>query len=267
MSFQRYPLPTVQKVSQFIRNTLVLPAVEQHPGLVQPDGAEEDEKEPDSLDELGGLFRVGDMPEDHLPAPNTEGRWFVSMVDPSEALAKFPGLWVRPGIRLVTYLRQDTAGGVGTTIALPDLLSTTEYLDAAIEKAGAEQPPQPMGALPNLMAGIDGDGSLSSFLEASIFIRELRELGRLGRYARWVYHRYVAAPPQQVSWEWRCAMPEDFSPKVVLRQDGEILVEFYSCRVQKPVALFRHLDRYPPNSYTATNQDQVIAVAGGAAKK
>jgi hypothetical protein len=42
-------------------------------------------------------------------------------------------------------------------------------------------------------------------------------------------------------------------------------VEFYSCRVQKPIALFRHVDRYPPNSYMANNQDQVIAVAGAPA--
>ncbi|NJL44870.1 MAG: hypothetical protein HC922_02200 [Leptolyngbyaceae cyanobacterium SM2_3_12] len=54
-------------------------------------------KEPDSLDALGGLFRAGDLPEDQLPAPNTEGRWFVSMVDPADALVKFSGLWVRPG--------------------------------------------------------------------------------------------------------------------------------------------------------------------------
>ncbi|NJL45710.1 MAG: hypothetical protein HC922_08285 [Leptolyngbyaceae cyanobacterium SM2_3_12] len=72
--------------------------------------------------------------------------------------------------------------------------------------------------------------------------------------------------PPQIPWEWRTSKPEDFSPKVVLRPDGEILVEFYSCRVQKPIALFRHLDRYPPNSYTATNQDQAIAVMGSTAK-
>jgi hypothetical protein len=263
MAFQRYPLPTVQKVSQLIRDTLVLPLPEQQPSSAALNS--DDDKEPDSLDALGDLFRVGDVPEDNLPSPNAEGRWFVSTVDPSEALSKLPGLWLSPGIRLVTYLKQDGNGGLGVTVALPGLLSTTERLEAAIEAVtGSDQPPSPMGGLPNLMTGIEGDGSLASFLAASIFIREIREFGRFGRYSRWIHHRLVAAVPPKVAWQWRTKMPEDFSPKVVLRPDAEVIVEFYSCRVQKPIALFRHLDRYPPNSYTATNQDQVIAAIAAA---
>lgn len=268
MSFQRYPLATVQKVSQFIRETLVLPPHEQQPSQISLEDSDDDGPLPDSLNALGDLFRVGDMPEDNIPAPNAEGRWFVSTLDPAEALVKLPGLWMRPGIRLVSYLRQDSNGGMGTTVALPGLLSTTEYLDDAIAKVAApDQAPSPLGALPNLMAGIDGDGSLASFLAASIFTREVREFGRFGRYARWVHHRFVTAPPQQIPWQWRTKIPEDFSPKVVLRPDAEIIVEFYTCRVQKPIALFRHLDRYPPNSYTAENQDQVVAVAATASAK
>lgn len=262
MAFQRYPLPTVQKVSQLIRETLVLPMAETP---VKEAAPEDSDSVPDSLDALGDLFRVGDELEENLPAPNTEGRWFVSTLDPSEVLGKLPGLWLAPGIRLVTYLRQDKDGGMGITVALPSLLSTTERLESAIESASPDQAPSPMGALPNLMRGIEGDGSLASFLSASIFIREIREFGRFGRYTRWTHHRFVAAVPPRLTWQWRTKMPEDFSPKVVLRPDSEVIVEFYTCRVQKPIALLRHIDRYPPNSYTATNQDQVIAVAGAPA--
>lgn len=259
MAFQRYPLPTVQKVSQLIRETLILPIADDRAkaGAPQDDGSI-----PDSLDALGDLFRVGDDLDENLPAPNTEGRWFVSTLDPSEVLNKLPGLWLAPGIRLVTYLRQDKEGGMGATVALPSLLSTTERLEAAIESVASDQAPNPMGALPSLMGGIEGDGSLASFLSASILIRELREFGRFGRYARWTHHRFVAAVPPKLPWQWRTKMPEDFSPKVVLRPDAEVVVEFYTCRVQKPVALFRHVDRYPPNSYTATTQDQAVAVVG-----
>ncbi|NMF84466.1 hypothetical protein [Nodosilinea sp. P-1105] len=268
MSFQRYPLATVQKVSQLVRETLVLPPHEQP--CHQADGSPtvaDDTMLPDSLNALGDLFRAGDMPEDNLPAPNAEGRWFVSTMDPAEALSKLPGLWLQPGIRLVSYLRQDHQGGIGVTVALPSLLSTIEQLETAIDKATQTgQPPSPMGILPSLMASLDGDGSLSSFLSASVFIREVREFGRFGQYARWAHHRLVNAPPAKVTWQWRTKAPEDFSPKVVLRQDSEIVVEFYSCRIHKPIALFRHFDRYPPNSYTAQNQDQVIAVPAGTAK-
>lgn len=261
MSFQRYPLNAIQKISQLIRQALVLPTHEQQPGQPVSHESDEDDNVPDSLNALGDLFRVGDMPEDNLPAPNREGRWFVSTVDPAEALVKLPGLWIRPGIRLVTYLRQDNKGGVGSTIAIPGILSSTEQLEQAIENVTPANPvPVPEGSLNTLMESLEGDGSLASFLESSIFLREIREFGRFGAYARWVHHRFVNAPPPKVAWQWRTKTPEDFSPKVVLRPDGEVITEFYSCRVQKPVTLFRHLDRYPPNSYLAQNQDQVIAV-------
>jgi len=267
MSFQRYPLTAVQKISQMLRTALVLPPSEQQPGPTQVNDAEENDGIPDSLNALGDLFRVGDLPEDNLPAPNQDGRWFVSTVDPAAALAQLPGLWIRPGLRLVTYLRQDSKGGIGSTIAIPSILSSTEQLERAIEKVTPDIPaPAPEGSLKTLMESLEGDGSLLSFLASSLFVREIREFGRFGAYARWTHHRFVQTPPAQVTWQWRAQVPDDFSPKVVLRPDGEVTVELYSCRVQKPVTLFRHLDRYHPNSYLATNQDQVIAVMAATAR-
>lgn len=270
MSFQRYPLATVQKVSQFVRETLVTPTA--IPQQSNPSGEQfkEDAEEatpPDSLDALGDLFRVGDIPEDNLPAPNAEGRWYISTIDPAEALFKLPGLWIRAGIRLVTYLQCQPDGGLGITWALPELLSTTEHLEEAIVTVNGSHPPQPQGALPNVIEALEGDGSLSSFLSASIFLRELKEFGRFGKHARWTHHRFVDAVPPQVNWQWRTSAPQDFAPKVVTLPTGEVIVEFFSCRVLKPIALFRHVDRYGTNSYQAQNADQVIAVAATAPSK
>lgn len=260
MSFQRYPLATVQKVSQFIREALVLPTVNQATDAPASDESPES-LEPDSLDALGDLFRVGDTPQDSGPAPNVEGRWYVSTVDPAEALLKLPGLWIRAGIRLVTYLQQQPDGGLGLTWALPELLSTTEQLEAAIAAAKGTQPPQPRGALPTVVEALEGDGSLSSFLAASIFLRELKEFGRFGKQARWSHHRFVDQAPPQANWQWRTQMPKDFAPKVVTLPDGQVVVEFFSCRVIQPIALFRHVDRYGSSSYQSQTADQVIAVA------
>lgn len=270
MSFQRYPLATVQKVSQVIREALVTPTTTPQQ-LISKELSQEDDTEeatlPDSLDALGDLFRLGDIPEDNLPAPNAEGRWYISTVDPAQALFKIPGLWTRAGIRLITYLQCQPDGGVGMTWALPELLSTTEYLEEAIATANGPHPPQPKGALPNVVEALEGDGSLSSFLSASIFLRELKEFGRFGKHARWTHHRFVDSLPSQVNWQWRTNAPQDFAPKVVTLPDGQVVVEFFSCRVLKPIALFRHVDRYASNSYQSQNADQVIAVAGPASGK
>ncbi|HEY9738064.1 MAG TPA: hypothetical protein V6D06_17350 [Trichocoleus sp.] len=260
MSFQRYPLATVQKVSQFVREALVLPTVDQSAYTAESDDSTE-ELEPDSLDALGDLFRVGDTPQDSGPAPNLDGRWYVSTIDPAEALLKLPGLWIRAGIRLVTYLQRRPDGGLGLTWALPELLSTTEQLEAAIAVSNGTQPPHPQGALANVVEALEGDGSLSSFLTASIFLRELKEFGRFGKQARWSHHRFVDQVPPQANWQWRTQMPKDFAPKVVTLPDGQVVVEFFSCRVMQPIALFRHVDRYGNNSYQSQTADQVIAVA------
>lgn len=258
MSFQRYPLATLQKVSQHIRDALVLPT-----GYGQTETADEKNEDfiPNSLESLGDLFRIGDLPEDQLPAPNQEGRWYLSTLDGADALNKLPGLWLKPGIRLVTYLQQQPNAGHGLTWAVPELLSTTEYLENAIAQANqTQQPPRPAGALASVMEALEGDGSLASFLAASVFLREIREFGRFGKTTRWSHHRFVASPPTKVSWQWRTKPPQDLAPKVVVLPDTQIVVEFFSCRVVPPIALFRHVDRYQANSYQPKNVDQVIAV-------
>jgi len=267
MSFHRYPVTALEKISQHIRSLLVIPSIEAPAALAEDSDDEDDGPTPESLDDLGDLFRVADMPEDNLPAPNTSGRWFLSTMDPAETVVKLPGLWVRAGIRMVTYLNHAGESGTGVTLALPSLFSTTEQLEAAISQADKTgQPPAPDQALPNILDAIEGDGSLSSFLAASIFAREIKEFGRFGKHSRWQHHRFVSAVPPKVQWQWRAKQPEDLTPKVVTTADEHVVVEFFSCRVQKPIALFRHVDRYPPNSYCATTKDQVLAVMAGTGK-
>ena len=263
MALQVFSLEAAQKVCQYIRQQLVLPTTEQQPALADREAEIlYDMPEPASLDALGDLFRVGGFGEDDLPAPNVEGRWFISTIDPAAALQKLPGLTLKPRVRLVTYLQRRNDGGMGVTWALPELMSTTEQLEAAIATAGTEQiPPHPRGALGHVMDGVTGDGSAASFLAASLLIRELKELGRSGALQRWGYHRLVAGVPPQPPWQWRSKVPQDFSPKVKILPDHSALVEFFSCRTVAPITLFRHLDQYGSGSYRPKSHDQVIALA------
>lgn len=261
MSLQTFPLDVLQKVSLHIRSQLVIPASERQPPADSFGATEDDFPEPHSLDTLGDLFRVGGFAEDSLPAPNAEGRWFISTLDPAAALGKLPGLELKPGVRLVTYLQRRPEGGLGVTWALPDLMSTTAHLEAALESAGNGQiPPHPRGALGHVMDGIRGNHSPASFIAASLLIRELKELGRTGRLRRWHHHRLIGSEPTQYPWQWRSKSPKDWSAKVKILEDQSVFVEFFSCRVAPPIALFRHLDRYSPQSYRPQSTDQVIAV-------
>ncbi|HEY9887864.1 MAG TPA: hypothetical protein V6D02_05645 [Candidatus Obscuribacterales bacterium] len=262
MALQKFSLDVVLRVQQHIHAQLTLPPSEQQPAIDLSERAIAVETmEPASLDALGDLFRIGGFGDEEGSAPNAEGRWFISTSDPAAAISKLPGLSLKAGVRLVTYLQRQTNGGMGVTWALPELMSTTAELEAALDDAGAGAiPPHPKGALGHVMDGLAGDRSPGSYIAASILLRELKEFGRSGQNCRWAHHRLVSTPPDK-PWQWRTKAPlADLSPKIQMQGDGSVLVELFSCRIAPPIALFRHLDQYSAKSYRPKTNDQVIAL-------
>ncbi|MEM9005511.1 MAG: hypothetical protein AAGE59_18555 [Cyanobacteria bacterium P01_F01_bin.86] len=264
MTLQKFSLEAVQKARQHIRAQLTLPSSEQHPlkklDLDDTTSAEE----PASLDALGNLFRAGGFVDVDTPAPNEQGRWFISTIDPAAAVKKLPGLAIKSGVRLVTYLQRQPAGGQGITWAVPDVMSTTAQLELALEAAGSGSlPPQPRGALSDLMESLEGDYTPASFMAASLLAREWRELGCMGANYRWYQHQLIAEIPFKQfkrPWQWPKKPPQNLFPKVKVQADQSVLVEFFSCRIAPPIAIFRHLDKYPANSYCPMTQNQAIGM-------
>ncbi|WP_253188121.1 hypothetical protein [Leptolyngbya sp. 'hensonii'] len=215
--------------------------------------------EPDSLDALGDLFKFAAPAEETVPTPNTAGRWFISVVNPAAALTRLPTLKLKPGIRFVCYLNRIQDGGVGAIYAVPEEMSTTAQLETALFQSGDRQhPPQPQGSFMDFMDALDGDFSPASFMIASILRRELQEMGSLGDQRNWSHHHLVDTIPPQVQWKWRTEPPQDLAPKVLLLPDGRAAVEFFTCRVAAPVAIYRYVDQYPARSYTARCGGQAI---------
>lgn len=261
MSVQKIQLEMVQKVRQHIQQGLALPPSENHPRS-QSDFDDAELPEPDSLSSLGDLFNFGSPVEAATHAPNNRGKWFISAANPGAVLMKLPGLTLKPGLRLVGYLHRLPDDGNGVIWAIPEALSTTAQLEKALDSSGDRaQPPHPQGALADLMAAVEGDRSPASFVIASLLQRELREFGKLGKSCYWSHHRLINILPTQVQWEWQIEPPKDLSPKVRVFPDGKAAIEFFTCRIVPPVALFQHLDQYPGTHYKATVMDRAIAVA------
>jgi len=259
MAIQKFPLTTLQKVRQYVKSTLVLPQSEQHPTWTSAKSADE-LPEPDSLDALGDLFRFGGVFEGQLSA-STPGHWLVSTLNPGAALLKLPGLQLKSGFRLISYLYRAKSNGAGVVWAIPEAFGTTAQLEKAIATAGAlDQPPKPEFALTDFMQAIEGDRSPQSFILASILRRELLEIGALGQHRNWGHHCLIDLAPAQVTWQWQTDPPKDLSPKVRLLPDHQAAVEFFSCRTAAPVALFRHIDQYLPGQYKANSTDRVMAI-------
>lgn len=259
MSTQRIPLDTLQKVRQYLKTVLVLPESENRP-LTAALANQTPLPEPDSLAGLGDLFRVGTAIDEGVPMPNNYGQWYVSVMDPGVALMKLPGLQLRSGYRLATYLYRQGEEGLGKTWAIPEAMSTTTNLEKALGEAGSEQqPPKPLGCLEDLSLAIEGDNSASSYVYASLLRRELQEFGALGKRGIWGKHTLINSVPQQLQWQWRTEV-KDLSPKVRILPEGRAVVEFFTCRVTPSIAIFQHLDQYSAGEYLPKTIDRPVAI-------
>lgn len=257
----QFPITSLHTLRRALKQQLVLPLCEHEPST-----ATEDMPEPDSIATLSTLFRKGGIIHNEGSTPNASGRWFISTIDAGAALKQLPGISLKPNYGLVTYLyrirRANTSHGGAATWAMENQLSTTSHLEEALRMAGDHNtPPYPEGALSNYMAAITGNLTAGSFLIASVLQRELQEFGRCGTFHRWKHHRLIDSLPKQYNWRWRMEQPKSLVPKVHNLPKGKMAVEFYTCRIVPPVNIFRHIDRYPANSYVAKASNQAIAAA------
>jgi hypothetical protein len=260
MSIQKVSFDAIQKVRKYIKTILALPDSENHPKVWISFDETDEPPEPESLADLGGLFNIGSLPEETTHAPNAQGQWFISASNPGAAITKLPGVQLKPNLRLASYLHRFGEDGIGAIWALPEALSTTANLEKALADSGDyDYPPHPEGALENFMEAIEGDRSAPSFVIASILLRELREFGALGKHCDWSHHRIIQDIPTQVEWNWRGEVPSDLSPKVRIFSDGKAAVEFFTCRVTPPVAIFQHIDQYPAGLYRPNCLDRIVA--------
>ncbi len=258
MSTQKVPLEALQKVRQYLKNAIALPESENHPKI-----RTEEPPQPNSLDQLGELFHFGGIPEDAPQMPNDQGEWFISATNPGAVFLKLPGLKLKDGFRLVSYLyRAGEEDGRGVIWAVPQAHSmTTDLQKALLTGVGKGQPPKPERALADFMESIAGDGSVMSFAIASLLRRELLDFGSFGKSTTWSQHRLIERLPTQAQWRWRVEGIKDLSPKVKVFPDGKTAIEFFTCRLVAPIAIFQHVDQYAVGQYTAKSLDRPVAVA------
>jgi len=259
MSIQNFPLTSIQKVRKYIRGSLLLTASAKSASAV---ALTDDIPEPESIDELSGIFTFGAPSPPDTSVSNSVEKWVVSTVNPAAPLLKLPGLKLKPGFRLVSYLYHTAEGGVGVVWAVPEALGTMVQLEASLKGSNSmASVPKPAGALGHFMEAIEGDRSPVSFMIASLLRRELQEFGSLGDRHNWNQHDLIADVPPNLSWQWRADPPKNFLPKVRISPDGQAAVEFFTCRHTVPTTLYRHVDRYPVHQYRGDSLDKSVAVA------
>jgi hypothetical protein len=196
-----------------------------------------------------------------------ESGWFVDSGLAESIVSLFPRIHLRPEFRLVTIIRRDGIGGSGWTFALP--------ADAAPPSANAFEsnvltpPKPPEGALADFMDAIEGDGSLRSYVSASIVRRELDELGAWWHGIQWGTHEIFTDPADgnagdsSAGWSWTDDEFVDRTP-VAVRDGSTITVTFWTSSLLERARVVRHVDLYEEGSLPVLGSDELtVATACG----
>jgi hypothetical protein len=214
---------------------------------------------------------LGDLTKTDL---DLKAGWNISPVDPDQILAIFKSIKLPENLHLVAFQALGGIGGNSIVMLWPkgvpvqdpkevfqarggdDFLSTQMYPHS---RTGGWVDPGLI--LWEIMEAITGDDSPLSYLEASVFLREIFEFGAFWHGKNWSSHHIVDKsvldpknyPPQvsptkmpttnPLGWKWKKEQPADWTPRVIESGDKRF-VEFYSYSGHFQQTIFFHRDSY-----------------------
>jgi len=186
----------------------------------------------------------------------TQAGWQKSRASPMDVLRIFPGIWVKKGYVLRAYVFRSGSGGNGIVWAMPENsvfpeVEECERLDDVLSS------PKPYNAVP-FTEVIEGDGSLQSYIMASIFVREMFEFGASWHGRQWSEHEIVGRRRRKWDVEWLEDV-DSLRPRVVSGRN--VVVEFFTYSRLGVEAVYRHRDIYL-HKYRFRSEVEVVAAGG-----
>lgn len=173
-----------------------------------------------------------------------------------EVLKIFPNIWIKEGYVPRAYVFTGNIGGFSVVWAMPE---DSEFPD--VDELGASKhsdTPKPENAL-YFTEVIEGDNSPESYIQTSLFVREMYEFRAFWHDLWWSTHEIVDKKSEEwEDYEWEDV--EDLRPKVVFR--NIITVEFYTFSMTKIRAVYRYRDVYT-SGYRFKSKEDVVAYGGG----
>ncbi|AIY89299.1 hypothetical protein [Geoglobus acetivorans] len=178
--------------------------------------------------------------EDLWRVPAKNG-WQKSPVSPMEVLRLFGRLKVREGFELIAYVFRDGLQGKGVVWAVPEGHFPEVGECAKLDEVGTPKPEKAL--LPSMV--LDGDGTPESYIQASIFLREMDEFGALWHELRWGLHEIIDELPAGFH------LPEmvDIRPRTVFEKNT--VTEFFTLELLEKM-IYRHSDTF--DGYSLKNR-------------
>jgi len=220
--------------------------------------------------------------------------WRRAPVDPNVILSLFPTLRLKEGYRLVGFQFTSHENANGIVLAWPadkpvpdppgDLwhpFSLQNFLQAHLQMhlgMGGWQVQNYFSTA--IMPAIEGDGSPRSYLEASIFGREIYEFGAVWHGSDWSTHYIIGGDPftegaswvsddsgsepldpfSREAWTVKEKLPADWSPTVTMTPK-QARVEFYTYSALGFETLNLHRDTYTQGNYQC--RSKLVQLATG----
>jgi len=217
---------------------------------------------------LNDLLRdVRQLPQTPYAEKKISQTWITYFADLSSILSLFPCLRLKDGYALRAYAYFETEGmngdGKGIVWAMPEHVSLPE-----VPKTLYSKPPP--GALNNIMEAIEGDGSLWSFMCASVFFCGMSDFCLGGvmctlKTGEIIANDFRQEPEETRSlddFNWLETRPANFEPEVK-RENNIITVTLYTYEDYVPGKMTRFVDVYGHKSYCFKREETVIAEDGG----
>jgi len=162
--------------------------------------------------------------------------WQKSPVSPMEIVRLFSKLRIKEGFELIAYIFRSDIGGNGAVWAVPE--GCFPDVDECEKLHDAFGTPKP-GCAISPFSVVEIDGTPESYIQKSIFVREILEFGAFWHGLSWSLHEIIDTKPPDLEWYEDV---EDLSPKVVMGE--KVRVEFYTLSEFIVRAVCKHEDVY-----------------------
>jgi len=223
--------------------------------------------------------RAGELRQDEFEPQG----WSVCSIDPRQLLAIFDSLRLKEGFALRAYQFKEGGNGNAFVYAMPADRPLPEPRECPTDDSRFLAPPIPMGSLDDFMEAIEGDGTLWSYLSASLMSREMSEIGAMWHGAGWSTHRLLGRNPlsrvserrtkrnggiddlpdlERGPWEWVGEEPKVWRPAVTMGDDS-VEVKFHTYSGHCRESIYRHVDSYRIGVYCFSSERTVIAGGPG----
>ena len=200
--------------------------------------------------------------------------WCISEVDPTDLLKVFRTLRLKDGFVLRSHQYREDGNGDGLVWAMP---VDAPLLDPGNGWSGRQRlhphALRPAEALSNLMDAIQGDGTPWSYLEASLFAREIDDFGVFWQgspkesdvilgadpFCTGQQRAIVGQTPDGDAWRWNEPKPTSWEPS--FQQASEtVTITFYTYRRVGRENIFRTVDTFRLGQYAFETESMKVAV-------